>query len=380
MPTTPATFTTTRAANGRTPAQRQHATPGRPRDSRPRPYSHRAPAPTRPFSLLSLRPVRDTLVGEEDMTGTVREYLYAGGEAPTAMRSRNGDGSYSNYFFATNTHGDVVALTDKDGNIVNRYAYGPWGEATRVSEQVHQPFRYAGYRYEDGFDLYYLRARWYDAGTGRFLSRDPYRGDNFLVPSLNRYVYAQSVPPTMKDPTGLSPSKPRRPFSWRNLGSCPGSNLPLRGNGNSLRRWLQSQYYGVDIITLRIDFADSPGGGNNLGYAERGGAWWGGSAINKVELRDDVDLCDSSEPPPVKPSLYVLLHELAHFEAFSGGNRQSCNIGTAINIESRSDDPDEMYASCRGLQVLKTYNATLDFESYSAGFEPSPPGIMARSA
>ncbi|RIK04174.1 MAG: hypothetical protein DCC49_13585 [Acidobacteria bacterium] len=86
------------------------------------------------------------------MTGTVREYLYAGGEAPAAMRARNSDGSYSNYFFVTNTHGDVVAITDKDGNIVNRYAYGPWGEATRVSEQVHQPFRYAGYRYEDGFD------------------------------------------------------------------------------------------------------------------------------------------------------------------------------------------------------------------------------------
>ncbi|RIK03776.1 MAG: hypothetical protein DCC49_13830, partial [Acidobacteria bacterium] len=114
---------------------------------------------------MPLRPARDTLVSEEDMTGTIREYLYAGGEAPTAMRARNPGGSYSNYFFVTNTHGDVVAVTDKDGNIVNRYAYGPWGEATRVSEQVHQPFRYAGYRYEDGFDLYYLRARWMDPNT-----------------------------------------------------------------------------------------------------------------------------------------------------------------------------------------------------------------------
>ncbi|RIK04517.1 MAG: hypothetical protein DCC49_13340, partial [Acidobacteria bacterium] len=60
---------------------------------------------------MPLRRPRDTSVGEEDMTGTVREYLYAGGEAPTAMRSRNSDGTYSNFFFVTNTHGDVVAVT-----------------------------------------------------------------------------------------------------------------------------------------------------------------------------------------------------------------------------------------------------------------------------
>ncbi|RIK09256.1 MAG: hypothetical protein DCC49_07100 [Acidobacteria bacterium] len=142
------------------------------------------------------------------MTGTVREYLYAGGEAPTAMRARQADGTYKNYFFVTNTHGDVVALTDKDGNVVNRYAYGPWGEATRVSEQVHQPFRYAGYRYEDGFDLYYLRARWMDPGTGRFLSRDPLAGDPSDLKSMNRYAYASASPATLTDPAGLSARLP----------------------------------------------------------------------------------------------------------------------------------------------------------------------------
>ncbi|RIK04369.1 MAG: hypothetical protein DCC49_13440 [Acidobacteria bacterium] len=145
------------------------------------------------------------LVGEADEDGIVREYLYSGGEAPASMRARNSDGSYSNLFFVTNTHGDVVAVTDRDGNIVNRYAYGPWGEATRVSEQVHQPFRYAGYRYEDGFDLYYLRARWYDASTGRFLSRDPVRGNQMKPLTLNRYAYAESCPASLADPTGLSP-------------------------------------------------------------------------------------------------------------------------------------------------------------------------------
>ncbi|RIK04521.1 MAG: hypothetical protein DCC49_13360 [Acidobacteria bacterium] len=198
---------TTEAAKGRTPAQRRRATPSGPRDSRPRSYSHRAPVPTSTFADLSLRPVRDTLVLEEDMTGTVREYLYAGGKAPAAMRARNPGGSYSNYFFVTNTHGDVVAVTDRDGNIVNRYAYGPWGEATRVSETVHQPFRYAGYRYEDRFDLYCLRARWYDAGTGRFLSRDPMAGALQNLRALNTYIYAFDSPATETDPDGYDPNR-----------------------------------------------------------------------------------------------------------------------------------------------------------------------------
>lgn len=50
------------------------------------------------------------------MTGTVREYLYAGGEAPTAMRARQADGSYKNFFFVTNTHGDVVGVMGREGS------------------------------------------------------------------------------------------------------------------------------------------------------------------------------------------------------------------------------------------------------------------------
>ncbi|RIK04361.1 MAG: hypothetical protein DCC49_13465, partial [Acidobacteria bacterium] len=238
MRTTDASITTTGAAKGRTPAQRGRARLSGPRDARPGSYSHRAPAPTSTFIDLSLRPARDTLVAEEDMTGTVREYLYAGGEAPTAMRARNSDGSYSNYFFVTNTHGDVVALTDKDGNIANRYAYGPWGEATRVSEQVHQPFRYAGYRYEDGFDLYYLRARWMDPGTGRFLSRDSERGNQAILTSLNRYAYVGGSPATLYDPDGHSPRGPGCIFMCTSAGADEREDVP--------RCFTKGQQLGVD--------------------------------------------------------------------------------------------------------------------------------------
>jgi RHS repeat-associated protein len=123
------------------------------------------------------------------------------------MRSRNSDGSYSNYFFITNTHGDVVAVTDRDGNITNRYAYGPWGEATRISEQLPQPFRYGGYYYDQDAELYWLHARWYDPGTGRFLSRDPALPNPMKLCSLNKYIYTHDNPASATDPSGRYPCK-----------------------------------------------------------------------------------------------------------------------------------------------------------------------------
>lgn len=78
-----------------------------------------------PYTQAPLRPARNTVVSEVDMASTFREDLYADGDIPTAMRSRDADGAYANFFFVTNTHGDVVALNDKDGVIANRYAYGP---------------------------------------------------------------------------------------------------------------------------------------------------------------------------------------------------------------------------------------------------------------
>ena len=48
-------------------------------------------------------------------------------------------------------------------------------------------------------ELYYMRARWYEAGTVRFLSEDPVG----LAGEVNPYVYAGSEPVNGSDPSGL---------------------------------------------------------------------------------------------------------------------------------------------------------------------------------
>jgi RHS repeat-associated protein len=52
----------------------------------------------------------------------------------------------------------------------------------------------------DPTGLEYLRARYYDASTGRFLSQDP-------VPLLQRYAYANDNPANLVDPSGLYTAK-----------------------------------------------------------------------------------------------------------------------------------------------------------------------------
>ena len=61
---------------------------------------------------------------------------------------------------------------------------------------------YRGEQYDSDLGLYYLRARYYNPATGRFLSRDPEDGDSNNPASLHKYLYANGDPVNGWDPTG----------------------------------------------------------------------------------------------------------------------------------------------------------------------------------
>lgn len=115
----------------------------------------------------------------------------------------------NNYFYVTDGHNDVREITDSSGNTIVRYQYDAWGNhmdikayASQVTtlEQAQElavlnPYRYASYRYDDETGLYYLRERYYDPVTGRFLSKDPEKYPNL-------YIYCQNNPINRYDPSG----------------------------------------------------------------------------------------------------------------------------------------------------------------------------------
>lgn len=107
-------------------------------------------------------------------------------------------------YYMYNGHGDVTALLSETGDIVGSYYYDVWGNILEKteSEQITNPYRYAGYQYDQETDLYYLNARYYDAKIARFLTEDTVVGDRKDPLSLNRYSYCHNNPIYYIDPTG----------------------------------------------------------------------------------------------------------------------------------------------------------------------------------
>ncbi|MDQ8734836.1 S8 family serine peptidase [Paenibacillus sp. LHD-38] len=104
--------------------------------------------------------------------------------------------------YLMNGHGDVVELRDEQGNIQNQYSYDIWGNPITESETVDNPFRYSGEYWDESTELQYLRARWYDPSTARFINEDTYEGELGNPLSHNLYTYVHNNPLIYVDPTG----------------------------------------------------------------------------------------------------------------------------------------------------------------------------------
>jgi len=100
--------------------------------------------------------------------------------------------------------GDVVQVTSGNGTVKNRYEYDTFGETTLEIEEAENSIKYAGVFQDSSTGLYYLRARYYDAAIGRFISEDSYRGEANNPASLNLYTYCLNDPIQFIDPSGHS--------------------------------------------------------------------------------------------------------------------------------------------------------------------------------
>jgi len=106
-------------------------------------------------------------------------------------------------YYVSNGHGDITEIRDAQGNVLNRYTYGIWGNPLVQEERVPNIFRYSGEYWDETTNLQYLRARWYDPSIGRFINEDTYEGDVKNPLSLN-FTYVENNPLQYIDPTGNS--------------------------------------------------------------------------------------------------------------------------------------------------------------------------------
>jgi RHS repeat-associated protein len=144
----------------------------------------------------------DQIALEMDATGaTTQTYAYY----PGVDQPRSVAVAGQTYFMSTETDGTINGLIRKsDKAIVAQYAYTPWGELERdsdfVASGIHvNSLRWKGLSYDRETGLNYVRARYYDPKTRRFISEDPIG----LEGGINEYQFASGDPINHSDPTGL---------------------------------------------------------------------------------------------------------------------------------------------------------------------------------
>ncbi len=105
-------------------------------------------------------------------------------------------------WYLTDRQGSVRNIQGYDGTMVlDTIAYDAYGKITNETNSAQgDAYKYDGYMYDAPIALYYVRARYYDATTGRWISQDPV-GLSAADPNLARYV--RNDPVNNTDPTGL---------------------------------------------------------------------------------------------------------------------------------------------------------------------------------
>ena len=107
------------------------------------------------------------------------------------------------YFLYDAPNRSVTALTNQSQDVVNKYEYTGFGNASSAVEAVSNTRRYVGEQQEPENNLIFLRARYYDPSMGRFITHDPRPGAPRNPQSINSYIYAVNNPINLTDPSGL---------------------------------------------------------------------------------------------------------------------------------------------------------------------------------
>jgi len=163
----------------------------------------------------------DQVIAEYENAALKRKFIYGPGiDEPVCLIDVNGQ-TETFYYYHYDGLGSVVALSDENSDIVERYEYDVFGKPTiwdadkqtnYTESQYDNPYMFTGRRYDDETSIYYYRARYYKSEIGRFLQTDPIGYIVSYMGLLNMYTYAGNNPSTLVDPYGLQAEDPA---TWR---------------------------------------------------------------------------------------------------------------------------------------------------------------------
>jgi RHS repeat-associated protein len=136
-----------------------------------------------------------------------RQFIYGNGiDDVIRMDAYNGS-TITPYYFHTNAIGSTTAVTDANGQVVERYRYSLYGMPTFMDaagnvilkSTIGNNILFQGREYEPETNFYYFRARHLDPIMGRFLQTDPMG----YADSMNLYQAFNMNGVNFIDPMGL---------------------------------------------------------------------------------------------------------------------------------------------------------------------------------
>lgn len=151
--------------------------------------------------VLDLAGSMERILCDMDSSGVITAYYIHGPNLTYKVDATN-----NVIYFHADAQANIIALSGTNGVLLSQYAYTPYGRSlgsTNISTLNGQPYTFVGSQgvMEELPGLYFMRARYYSAEAGEFLSTDPVKniGAGWTP---NMYSYASLNPLTFIDPNG----------------------------------------------------------------------------------------------------------------------------------------------------------------------------------
>ena len=175
----------------------------------------------------------DQMVMELSKGGAVQKRYIRGNDLVYADKGENTEKTY----YVTDMHGNVVQLLDESGNVTKTYEYDSFGNEVKPEKKDENPYRYCGEYYDKETEEVYLRARYYEPGVGRFITRDTYTGESDEPLSLHLYTYCENDGVNAWDPSGhkiklATKSKKKKKKILTTLYKLTGNKLKIMNKGH----------------------------------------------------------------------------------------------------------------------------------------------------
>ena len=208
----------------------------------------------------------------------------------------------------------TVAITDSAGTIQGRAYYEPFGHTTETGTPF--PVEFTG-RTKVAPDLYYLRARFLDTNSGRFISEDPL---GIHGGSANLYICTRNEPTGFTDPFGLKIVVNGDPHDYQAaigyLEKDPGMKKIIQDLEKS-----DTNYY--------IDYSNATGAGDYKDQFNPG---------NNTVTWDPNSALKTSAKGTQSPAL-LLGHELGHAAGWNANGAAGWHAGDASG--DKYDNPED---------------------------------------